>query len=91
MSTLPRTPFTRVSNLFLIELILVWAIIIGTYVDIFVYFQSIHSKFGFRIGGAVFETLSTNITNIWCYVIAIDIDKGLVNIISFINTRYIIY
>ena len=57
MSTLPRTPFTRVSNLFLIELILVWAIIIGTYVDIFVYFQSIHSKFGFRIGGAVFETL----------------------------------
>ena len=74
MSTLPLTPFTRVSNLFLIELILIWAIIIWWRFDVrrdFSLFPKYSdSKFGFRIRGAVFEKLSVQ-TSLIFYVISL--------------------
>ena len=87
MSTVPLTPFTRASNLFLIELILICAIIIRWSLDVrrdFSLFpKNSDSKFGFRIGGAVFEILSVQTSLIF----AIDIQNGLIKFISFINTR----
>ena len=91
MSTLPLTPFTRASNLFLIELILIcalirqWRLDVGR--DFSLFPKNSDSKFGFRVGGTVFETLSVETSLIF----ATDIQNGLIKFISFINTRDIIY
>ena len=61
MSTLLLTSCTRVSNLFLIELILICAIIIRWRFDLCrnfsLFLKNSDPKFGFRTGGLSFETL----------------------------------